>query len=222
MLLDCIKILIKIKQENTERLKTLMSGLKTSKDHSHLSVHEIINLLIQHLSCKNSSRLSVLIVASAYKSAEKYLKRKVWPLKSHTSADKQTQAFGDVEITLSDDNHVVTCYEMKTKEIIESDIHIALEKIKKSAYLDNYIFITTEPIKKSVQKIAQKSYISTGVEMVILDCIGFIKHFLYLFYKIRMKFLDEYQKMVLNESNSAVSQELKEAFIVLRKTSEQE
>ena len=222
MLLDCIRILITVKNENAERLKTLMSGLKTSRDKSHLSVEEIVNLLIQHLACKNSSRLSVLIVVAAYKSAGKYLKQRVLSLKSHTSADKQTKAFGDVEITLADDDNVVTCYEMKTKEIIESDIHIAFEKIKKASHLDNYIFITTEPVKETVREIAKKSYSLTGFEFAILDCIGFIKHFLYLFYRIRMDFLNEYQKLVLSEPASAVSQELKEAFIVLRKTSEQE
>ena len=222
MLLDCVRILITVKNENAKRLKTLMSGLKTSEDKAHLSAEEIVNLLVQHLACKNSSRLSVLIIAAAYRSAEKYLKQKALSLKSHTAADKQTKAFGDVEITLSDDNNVVTCYEMKTKEIIENDIHIALEKIKRSAYLDNYIFITTEPVKEAVQEIAKKSYSLTGVEIAILDCIGFIKHFLYLFYRIRMNFLNEYQKLVLNEPCSAVSQGLKEAFIVLRKASEQE
>ena len=111
---------------------------------------------------------------------------------------------------------------MKTKEVIESDIHIALKKIKDSSHLNNYIFITTEPVKETIREIAKKSYSSTGVEIAILDCIGFIKHFLYLFYRIRMNFLDEYQKFVLNEPTSAVSQELKEAFIVLRKASEQE
>ena len=222
MLLDCIKILITVKNENAERLKTLMSGLKTSGDKSHLSVEEIVNLLVQHLACKNSSRLSVLVVAAAYKSAEKYLKQKVLFLKSHTSADKQTKAFGDVEITLADDDNVVTCYEMKTKEIIESDIHIALEKIKKSSHLDNYIFITTEPVQETVREIAKKSYSLTGVEIAILSCIEFIRHFLYLFYRIRMDFLNEYQNFVLSEPASAVSQELKEAFIVLRKAGEQE
>ncbi len=222
MLLDCIRGLITVKNENTERLKTLMSGLKTSGDKAHLSVEEIVNLLIQHLACKNSSRLSVLIIAAAYKSAEKYLKQKILSLQPHTSADKQTKAFGDVEITLTDDDNVVTCYEMKTKKIIESDIHIALEKIKKSSHLDNYIFITTEPVKKTVREIAKKSYSLTGVEISILSCIDFIKHFLYLFYRIRMNFLNEYQKLVLSEPASAVSQELKEAFIVLRKACEQE
>ncbi|MDE0119105.1 MAG: hypothetical protein OXM55_03755 [Bdellovibrionales bacterium] len=111
---------------------------------------------------------------------------------------------------------------MKTKKIIESDIHIALEKVRKSPYLDNYIFITTEPVNETVLEMAKKSYASTGVEIAILNCIGFIKHFLYLFYKIRMNFLDEYQKMVLKEPISAVSQELKEVFITLRKSSEQE
>ena len=222
MLLDCIRILITVKKENAKRLETLMSGLKTSGDKSHLSVEEIVNLLVQHIACKNSSRLSVLIIAAAYKSAEKYLKQRVLTLKAHTSADKQTKAYGDVEITLADDDNVLTCYEMKTKEIIENDIHIALDKIKKSAHLDNYIFITTEPVKDTVREIAKKSYPSTGVEIAILDCIGFIKHFLYLFYRIRMNFLDEYQKLVLTEPAGAVSQELKEAFIVLRKACEQE
>ena len=222
MLLDCIRILIIVKNENTKRLKTLMSGLKTSKDKSHLSAEEIVNLLIQHLACKNSSHLSVLIVAAAYKSAEKYLKQKVLSLKSHTAADKQTKAFGDLEITLTDDDNVVTCYEMKTKPVIKNDIHIALEKIKQSSHLSNYIFITTEPVKETVLEFAKKSYFSTGVEIAILDCIGFIKHFLYLFYRIRMNFLDEYQKLVLNEPASSVSQELKEAFIALRRAGEQE
>ena len=222
ILLDCIRILITVKNENTKRLKTLMSGLKTSGDKFHLSVEEIINLLVQHLACKNSSRLSVLVVVAAYKSAEKYLKQKVLSLKSHTSADKQTKAFGDVEITLTDDDNVVTCYEMKTKEIVENDIHIALEKIKKSTHLDNYTFITTEPVKETVREMAKKSYSLTGVEIAILDCIGFIKHFLYLFYRIRMDFLNEYQELVLSEPSSAVPQELKETFIVLRKACEQE
>ena len=37
-----------------------------------------------------------------------------------------------------------------------------------------------------------------------------------------MNFLDEYQKLVLSEPASSVSQELKEAFIVLRRAGEQE
>ena len=222
MLLDCIRILITVKNENAKRLKTLMSGLKTSKDKSHLSVEEIINLLIQHLACKKSSRLSVLIIAAAYKSAEKYLKQKVLSLKHHNAADKQTKTFGDVEITLADDNNVVTCYEMKTKKVIENDIHVTLEKIKKSSYMNNYIFITTEPINENVMEVAKTSYDLTGVEVAILDCIAFIRHFLHIFHRIRMDFLNEYQKLVLNEPASAVSQELKEVFIALRKSSEQE
>ena len=97
-----------------------------------------------------------------------------------------------------------------------------MEKIKKSYHLDNYIFITTESVEDTVREIAKKSYSATGVEIAILDCIGFIKHFLYLFYRVRMIFLNEYQKLVLSEPDSAVSQELKEAFIVLRKACEQD
>ena len=156
MLLDSIRILIKVKNENATRLKTLMSGLKVSKDSSHLSVEEIVGLLVQHLACKNSSRLPVLIVAAAYKSAKKYLKQKILSLQSHTAADKQTKAFGDVEITLADDKHVVTCYEMKTKELLTVIFMSLWRKIKVSSHLNNYIFITTESCKRGCSGKSQK------------------------------------------------------------------
>ncbi len=59
-----------------------------------------------------------------------------------------------------------------------------------------------------------------GVEIVILDCIGFLRHFLRLFHRLRMEFLEEYQKLALNEPESAVSQPLKEAFLALRQAVE--
>ncbi len=111
---------------------------------------------------------------------------------------------------------------LTSRSVSDPTVFQKIEKIKKSSHLDNYIFITTEPVKEIVREVAKKSYSSIGIEITILDCIGFIKHFLYLFYRIRMAFLDEYQKLVLSEPASAVSQELKEAFIVLRKAEEQE
>lgn len=222
MLVDCVRVLIILRDENSKRLETLMAGLKTSRDSSHLSSEEIVGLLVQHLACKNSSRLPVLIVAAAYKCAGEFLKERVLELKAHNAADKQTKALGDVEITLINDNDVVTCYEMKAKAVVLADIHVAIEKIKLAPKLDNYIFISTESPSESVLEAAKKSYGLTGVEIAILDCVGFIKHFLHLFHRIRMIFLDEYQKLVLSEPTSAVPQALKEAFIVLRKSSEQE
>ena len=111
---------------------------------------------------------------------------------------------------------------MKTKKVTEGDIRIAMDKIKQSSCMDNYIFITTESASENVVEIAKTSYDLTGVEITILDCIAFIRHFLHIFYRVRMNFLDEYQNLVLNEPTSAVSQELKEIFIVLRKSIEQE
>ena len=51
--------------------------------------------------------------------------------------------------------------------------------------------------------------------MVVLDCIGFLRHFLHLFHRIRIEFLDAYQAPVLDEPESAVNQPLKEAFLSL-------
>lgn len=47
-----------------------------------------------------------------------------------------------------------------------------------------------------------------------------VRHFLHLFHRIRTKFLDAYQELVLAEPDSAVRQELKIAFLALRRTYE--
>ena len=44
-----------------------------------------------------------------------------------------------------------------------------------------------------------------------LDKMGFLRHFLHLFHRIRANYLSAYQNLVLNEPDSAVSQTLKEA-----------
>ena len=61
---------------------------------------------------------------------------------------------------------------------------------------------------------------SGGIEITILDCIGFLRHFLHLFHRLRTDFLNAYQGMLLAEPDSAVSQPLKEAFLALRQAAE--
>jgi hypothetical protein len=58
------------------------------------------------------------------------------------------------------------------------------------------------------------------MKRVTRDCIGFLRHFLHLFHRIRADYLNAYQKLVLNEPDSAVSQTLKEAFLALRQVAE--
>jgi hypothetical protein len=50
--------------------------------------------------------------------------------------------------------------------------------------------------------------------------MGFLRHFLHLFHRIRANYLSAYQNLVLNEPDSAVSQTLKEAFLALRQAAE--
>jgi hypothetical protein len=59
-----------------------------------------------------------------------------------------------------------------------------------------------------------------GVEFAILDCIGFLRHFLHLFHRLRTDFLEAYQELVVSQPDSAVSQPLKELFLVLRRAAE--
>jgi len=221
LLSEVIRQLIILRDENQKRMKSLLKNLSKTGTVA-LSGEDIINLIKQHLNCKGTSRLPVLIVAAAYRTIGKCICEKILPLQSHTSADKQTGALGDLQITLKNENNIVTSYEMKMKKVTIEDIDIALHKIGTVSYkIDNYIFITTDVIDDAVAEYAKSLYEQTGgIEIVILDCISFLRHFIHLFHRLRLQYLEEYQKLVMAEPDSAVSQPLKEAFLALRQTSE--
>ncbi|MDR1004604.1 MAG: restriction endonuclease, SacI family [Prevotellaceae bacterium] len=220
LLKEILRWLLVIKTEDKQRMEQLLAELKPT-DTLPLSVEEIVTLLRQHLACKHSSRLPVLIVAAAYQTVKGCIGEVNKPLEAHNAADKQTGAIGDIEIVLNDEDKVITCYEMKDKRILKTDIDVALQKLSEhTPKIDNYIFITTDVIDAEVEEYAKSLYEKIGVEFAILDCIGFIKHFLHFFHRYRGAFLSNYQEMVVAESNSAVPQPLKEAFLALRRVAE--
>lgn len=222
LLTETIRQLLVLKDEQDGRIQQLISELAESKHSIPLSSEEIVGLIAQHLKSPRASRLPVLVVAAAYIAATNYIQEQVKPLLSHNAADLQTGALGDLEITLINDDKVVTSYEMKAKEVKKEDIRVAVEKIASSQmHIDNYIFITTARIDREVDEYATSLYRETdGIEFVILDCLGFLRHFLHLFHRIRYEFLEEYQALVLSEPDSAVSQPLKELFLALRRAAE--
>jgi len=218
---EIIRFLLIIKNENEGRMKQLLRELKHTEDTLPLSSEQIVNLLQQHLSSKNSSRLPVLMVAAAYLAVKDRIGETALPLQSHSAADRQTGSIGDVEITLINDDRIITCYEMKDKRVTIIDIENAIKKTATLEHrVDNYIFITTDVIEDAVNQFAKNVYDKSSVEIAILDCIGFVRHFLHFFHRFRTKFLDIYQSLVLAEPDSSVSQPLKEAFLVLRKAAE--
>jgi len=219
VLAEAIRWLLIMRDERLLRMKTFLESLQATTGTIPLSSEAIVTLLEQHLKSPNSSRLPVLAIAAAYDSASAFLRERTLPLTSHNAADEQTGSLGDVQITLSDDDNVVTVYEMKTRRVKRSDIDNALQKIDHR--IDNYIFITTEEISQQVKDHAASIYERTGgIECVILDCMAFIRHFLHLFHRIRMEFLESYQRLLLAEPESAVRQPLKEAFLALRLAAE--
>lgn len=227
LLTETIKWLLIIRTERKQRIQSLLANLSVLDDEDiPLSAEAIIKLIKQHLDSPRSSRLPVLIVAAVYQAASAYLGERFLPLESHNAADKQTGSLGDLEITLIKDNNVVTSYEMKKKKITTLDINNAVQKISqrfsdRGYRIDNYIFITTERIDNDVEKYAASLYEETGgIEIVVLDCLGFLRHFLHLFHRLRVQFLDEYQKLVLAEPESAVPHELKETLLTLRQAAE--
>ena len=221
VLKEIIRFLLIIKDEDELRMKQLIADIKQTDDILPLSSEEIVMLLTQHLNCKGTSRLPVLIIASAYQTVKEQIGEENKILEAHNAADKQTGSIGDVEITVANDEKIVTCYEMKDKRVSITDIDVALQKLSKTKNkIDNYIFITTEIIEIEVTEYAKSLYEKTGVEFAILNCIGFIRHFLHFFHRQRKNFLNIYQSMVLAEPTSSVSQPLKEAFLALRRAAE--
>jgi len=222
LLAETVRHLLIVRNEGQQQITSLRADLKTSEESVPLSSEAIVSLIQQHLASPRSSRLPVLVVAAAYQCASDHLRERVLPLESHTSADEQTGALGDVQITLIGDDAVATAYEMKTRRVTQEDINRALQKLSTSSLrIDNYIFITTDEIDQRVQEHAKGIYDETGgIEVVILDCIGFLRHFLHLFHRIRTNYLEAYQNLVLDEPHSAVSQPLKVAFLALRRAAE--
>ena len=198
--------------ERKARIKVLLSGVNRVPNALPLTSEDTVNLIEQHLRCKGSSRLPALVVAATFMAAK--IRR--------TGNKKEAGAVGDMQITIPGGHKMVTRCEVKNKAMQRSDIDRALQKIAaQGKHVQNYIFITTELVADDIREYARSKYDETGgVEIAILDCIGFLQHFLHLFHRLRKDFLDQYQTLVLHEPDSAVSQGLKEAFLALRQAAE--
>jgi hypothetical protein len=222
LLIETVRVLLLMRNEKLARMESLLNSLNHMEGALPLSSEAIVGLIQQHLSCKNASRLPVLIVAAAYQAAGTSLAESLLPLNSHNAADLQTGSIGDVEVCLVGEDAVVTAYEMKMKRVTKDDIDAALTKIVRAPKrINNYLFVTTDKIEPDVAEYAGTFYEETGgTEIAILDCIGFLRHFLHLFHRVRVAYLNAYQTLVLNEPDSAVSQTLKEAFLALRQAAE--
>lgn len=222
LLVETVRVLLQLRDEKMARMASLLNALERTEGALPLSSESIVTLISQHLACKNASRLPVLIVAAAYEAAGTRLCESMLPLNSHNAADLQTGSFGDVEICLVGEDSVVTAYEMKMKRVTIDDIDCAVTKIAKASNrIHNYLFVTTDVIDPIVSQYAASFYEKTdGAEIAILDCIGFLRHFLHLFHRVRADYMNAYQTLVLNEPDSAVSQTLKEAFLALRQVAE--
>lgn len=221
VLAEIIRWLLIIRAERKQRIETLFASLKGTAQDLSIPAENIVTLIVQHMALPKSARLPVLVVAAAYTAAQEHLGERHLPLQGHHAADKQTGALGDVEIALKDDGNIVTVYEMKAKRVTLEDIEIAVQKLAPASQtVDNYIFITTDKVDEDVREYAATMHGRIGVEFVVLDCISFLRHFLHLFYRIRMQFLEAYQSLLMNEPDSAISPSLKEAFLSLRLATE--
>lgn len=221
LLTETLRWLVLVRDEKRQRMDSLLAGLRASDGALPLSAEGIVTLVEQHLRLPNTSRLPVLIVAAAYDAASALVGERARPLLGHNAADRQTGSVGDVEVTLVGSDNVVTGYEMKTRRVTRSDVDLALTKLA-ARDVQNYVFITTDVIDRDVQEYAASRYEQTGgrVEVVVLDAVAFLRHFLHLFHRRRAAFVGAYQRFLLEQPESAVGQPLKEAWLALRQATE--
>jgi DNA adenine methylase len=215
LLTEIIRQLLLLKNERQQQISLLIQRINTQR--SELTAESIIQIVSRHLQSRRSSRLPVLLVAAAYDVAQDYLRKRPKPLQPHTAADVQAGTLGDLEIEFSTHQQLAVVYEMKTRRITLNDLDRATQKVAESSNrIDQYVFITTAPVDTSVHERAAQLSKQFGIELMILDCIQFLKHFIHLFYELRMAFLDRYEQLLLQEPESAVSHELKRKFLKLR------
>jgi DNA adenine methylase len=168
LLKEILRLLIEMRDEQHRQKQNLLSRLSDTRDEIVLSSEMIVKLLAQHLDLPYSSRLPVLMVMAAYRAAP--LGETPRSLTAHNAADKQTGALGDLEILLINQEGVVTSYEMKTRQVDRKDIDLAVAKVEKllgtgqekSNKIQNYIFITTEPIDPSLIDYCKDMYHPNG------------------------------------------------------------
>ena len=192
LFVEAVRVLMLLRDEKLARMAAILDTLGRGEGALPLASEAIVTLISQHLGCKHASRLPVLVVAAAYVVTGTQLSERVLPLHSHQAADLQTGALGDVEICLMGENQVVTVYEMKTKRITQDDIDVAVAKMARvSNNIQNYLFVTTDIIDPSVIEYAATFYEKMdGIEITILDCIGFLRHFLHLFHRVRTDYIN--------------------------------
>jgi hypothetical protein len=220
LLTEVIRQLLLVKNERQQQIGSLIQRIKDQK--VNLSADSIIQILNQHLQSKRSSRLPVLLVTAAYDVARDYLHKHPKPLQPHTAADIRAGTLGDLEIEFSTHQRLAVVYEMKTRRITINDLERAAQKVAGSTIqIDQYVFITTAPIDASIHGHAAYLSKQIGIEFMVFDCIQFLKHFIHLFYELRMAFLDRYEQLLLQEPESAVSHELKQKFLELRAAAQQ-
>jgi hypothetical protein len=223
VLSEIIRILLLQQIENGNRLMQLQAVINDGEGDATLSCEEIVNILNLHLKCQRSSRLPVLMISAMYETLSEITNENHKPLLSHNAADSQTGSLGDIEIIIGEDDRVVTCYEVKKRAVTFDDVDVCLKKLSEGGIkVDNYLIVTTEEIDKELEKYVLPIYREIGIEVAILDCIGFVRHLLHFFTRYRMKFIDNYQQLVLDEPDSSVSQPLKEAFLSIRRVAESE
>ena len=177
----------------------------------NLSINNIMNLLDKHFYAKYSahgaSRLPVLALYAVCQclttELKRYNEKKLLPLESHTSADKQSGRMGDIDIVNSD-NSPFEAVEVKfeipiTHEIVEC----AKNKILTSKISRYYILSTAESkesdraaILRDVQQIKNVH----GCQLVINGIMPSLKYYLRLIDDLTA-FIENYTSLLVEDKS---------------------
>ncbi len=111
-----------------------------------------------------------------------------------------------------------TVYQARSDRVTSDDlIHAAQWVCEWNPHVGHYVFLIAGAIDPALVRRAAELSAECEVEFAVIDCLGFLRHFLHFFHRRRTAFLDAYQSLLLDEPESSVGQPLKEAFLASRR-----
>ena len=194
-------------------------AIKQTDYTSILNINTVLEMLNNHFSLPNSSRLPVIAIYSVYqeifKQVKRYDNKVLLPLNVHTSSDKH--GFGDVEI-LNYDNTPFEMVEIKHKIPIERNMIFDIAKKSQNTTIQRYYILTTsennflsEEEEKYINMFILQIKKDYGLEIIANGILYTLKYYL-RFIENYNNFISIYtQNLIVDSKNST---EIKESHII--------
>lgn len=202
---EVLVVLFEMLIENREK-----ENLLTLAKPQNLSIHEIVEILRKHFSnkysAKGASRLPTLAVYAAYEcmmnQVKRYEDKELCELESHTAADSQSGAIGDIELRTSD-GKAFEGVEIKHEIMIDANLVTDAYNKFKVYPTDRYYLLTTANMDgadwSSIQNEITNIKNRHGCQVIVNGVYTSLKYYLRLLDNTS-EFIDRYVELLKTDT----------------------